>query len=284
MKQALALLALVAGSAAIKTCVQEDPTVPTLVKSPLPHTYINPEQLPTSFDWRNKDGKNYVTVSRNQHIPQYCGSCWAMATTSALSDRIRIQRTGKWPDIEVSPQVIVYCVPGGCNGGDPTAAYDYMTSTGIPSETCQNYVALGTGNECTPIHTCQNCAPSKGCWAVSNFTRFFVEEHGGVSGEQQMMAEIYARGPIACGVDATPLESWTGHSGVFVGPSDAMNINHEISVVGWGTDADGQKYWVVRNSWGTYWGDNGFVYIQRGTNNIAIETNCDWAVPKVVPF
>ena len=61
------------------------------------------------------------------------------------------------------------------------------------------------------------------------------------------MAEIYARGPIACGVDAEPLHKYNG--GIFSDTSD-KEINHIISVVGWGTvESSGQKYWIVRNSW-----------------------------------
>ena len=59
--------------------------------------------LPTNFDWGNKDGVNYLTNIRNQHIPTYCGSCWAHAATSALSDRIKIARNAAWPDINISP-------------------------------------------------------------------------------------------------------------------------------------------------------------------------------------
>jgi len=94
------------------------------VTEPLQHV----EELPTNFTWSNVDGKNLLTNIRNQHIPQYCGSCWAHAPTSCLSDRYKIARNGAWPDINISPQLVISCDlhDGGCHGGDPAAAYSFM--------------------------------------------------------------------------------------------------------------------------------------------------------------
>ena len=70
-------------------------------------------------------GVNYATANKNQHIPVYCGSCWAHGTLSALGDRIKMMRKGAFPDINLSEQVLVNCVTAnqshGCDGGDPTA-------------------------------------------------------------------------------------------------------------------------------------------------------------------
>jgi cathepsin X len=278
---ALALCACVALTHGFRTCSKRQPNPEFRHTEPLPHTYVNVEALPAIFDWRNNSGVNYCSITRNQHIPQYCGSCWAHGTTSALSDRFRIMRKDLWPDIEVAPQVLVWCLPNGCDGGDPNAAYAWIAQNGIGSETCQNYIAQGLGTECTAIHKCQNCAPSGACVAVTNHTLFTVTDFGQVTGASNMMAEIYARGPISCGIEATAaLETFEG-PGIFYGQAGQNQINHEISVAGWGQDAQGNQYWVVRNSWGVYFGEHGWFKLSRNAGmDLGVTQACSWAVPK----
>jgi cathepsin X len=247
----------------------------------MPHTYLKPADIPTNFSWTNVNGTNFCTSSRNQHIPTYCGSCWAMSATSALADRIKITRNAAWPDYEVAVQSIVYCVQSGCDGAGLTDAYDYIKTNGVGVDTCQNYIAQGTGQQCTPIHKCQNCMPGSPCTAVSTYPTVGISEYGTVLGEQQMMAEIVARGPIVCGIDAGPVVNWylPQANGVFTGGANDTDIDHAISVVGFGVEA-GTPYWLIRNSWGEYWGQNGFFKLQRGGNHLGIETCiCSWAVP-----
>ncbi len=106
---------------------------------------------------------------RNQHIPNYCGSCWAFAATSALSDRIKIRRKAAWPDINLSPQVLLSCEgqDDGCHGGDARNANKWIHENFITDETCSPYQAAGhdTGLGCTSEIKCKNCAPARGCWA-----------------------------------------------------------------------------------------------------------------------
>jgi cathepsin X len=253
---------------------------PSLIKSPMPHTYI--KDVPTSWDIRNINGRSLATINRNQHIPQYCGSCWAHGTASALSDRINLLRDGAFPEINLAPQLLINCVTAnstnGCRGGDPAAAYSYIAENFAVDETCQNYQALDLADKCAPIDQCRNCAPGKGCFPMDKFPQYHVSEHGQVAGEANMMAEISTRGPIACTVCVTQeFENFSG-PGIFEDKTGCKDLDHEISVAGYGEE-NGQKYWIVRNSWGTYWADGGWIKVIRGTNNLGIEANCDWAVP-----
>eukprot|EP01104_Vermistella_antarctica_P007145 TRINITY_DN1789_c0_g1_i2.p1 TRINITY_DN1789_c0_g1~~TRINITY_DN1789_c0_g1_i2.p1 ORF type:complete len:311 (-),score=36.83 TRINITY_DN1789_c0_g1_i2:47-922(-) len=236
------------------------------------------DSLPSAFDWRNVSGTSYVTVSRQQHLPQYCGSCWAFSTTSAFSDRIQIARKSAWPAVEIAPQVLLNCLSNNtCDGGDPNQANEYMRN-GIPNETCSPYQAKD--NECTAENICQNCNldmtdPTAECFAVTNPPMYYVEEHGLVNGTDNMKNEIFQRGPIVCGIAVT--EAFLNYTnGVFVDTTNATAIDHAIAVTGWGEEG-GIPYWVVRNSWGSFWGELGFVQLAMG--NLSIETDCYWATP-----
>jgi len=104
--------------------------------------------LPATVDWRSGgtmgDGKNYLSWNKNQHIPQYCGSCWSQGTTSAIADRFNIfnyadQMTPTGIDAQ---QVINVEAGGSCNGGNPTQVYKYAHDVGLVHSSCQQYVAF----------------------------------------------------------------------------------------------------------------------------------------------
>ena len=151
---------------AVATAFEEERILPghtvlSRVVSPLPHTYLDKSVLPREFSWGNVNGKSYLTHSLNQHIPQYCGSCWAHSALSSLADRINIavdqapqphrhshyqpptprERFHLKERINLSIQYLLNCggeMAGSCHGGSTTGAYQFIHEKGyIPMDTCQ---------------------------------------------------------------------------------------------------------------------------------------------------
>ena len=258
--------------------------------------YHAPEPLPQVFAWNNVAGINYLTKNLNQHIPVYCGSCWAHGSISSLADRIKIKRKAAWPDINLSIQFLLNCQMGGsCNGGDHLATYKAIHEYGsIPYDDCMIYQACSSDSseegcknnkqmfECTATNICKTCDTftNRGgtCSPIMHYPNATIASYGAVKGSADMMAEIYKNGPIACGINAEEIVDYTG--GVLDLPHQLKMINHIISVVGWGYDeAINKQYWIIRNSWGSYWGELGFMRLVLGENQLGIEKTCAFAIP-----
>ena len=180
--------------------VKPDVTPEDKIITPLVHL----ETVPDQWLWNDISGANMVTTVRQQHIPQYCGSCWAQAASSTLSDRIKIARAGAWPEINIAPQVLISCedMDDGCHGGYALNAFIWMSMNQITDETCSIYRARGHDNgiECSAMTVCRNCNPGEACFVPDKYLTYNVEEYGEVKGETAMVQEIYQRGPIACGI------------------------------------------------------------------------------------
>jgi cathepsin X len=271
--------------------------------SPLPITYIDSDDLPDAFSWDNVDGVSYLTRSLNQHIPQYCGSCWAHATMSALADRIKIARgaaNNGGDDINLSIQYILNCGSehaGSCHGGSMPRTYEFLKDISgfVPYDTCQPYVACSHESEegfcpymdttCSAMNTCRTCVPGNAdeCKEIDVFPNATVAEYGTYRDAADMdtiKAEIFARGPIATGVWGASLGDYAG--GVFSDVDAPRTTTHAVSIVGWGTsdqETGGEQYWIVRNSWGQYWGEMGYFRVLMGQNVLGIESRVTWATP-----
>jgi len=251
---------------------------------------------PSAWNWGDMEGVNYLTKNLNQHIPQYCGSCWAHGAISSLSDRIKIKRGGKGVDINLAIQFILNCgveSAGSCNGGDHYEAYKFISDYGsIPFDTCLAYEACSKDSSekdcksrdytCKPENVCRTCSTftylGGKCKEITHYPNATIQEYGRVSGYRAMQQEIYTNGPIACGINANAILKYDG--GIFNNAGISKEVDHIISVVGWGYDSTIKKqYWIVRNSWGEYWGEMGYIRVVMGDNQLGLESDCAWAQP-----
>jgi len=174
--------------------------------------------------------------------------------------------------------------------GDPNAVYEWVknisdaTGSGVSYTTSQPYLACFQDSKhglckyadftCSALNVARTCATfGFKCTGLSHYPNATITEHGAIKGKDAMMKEIYNRGPIACNVDSNPILNYT--TGIVTTVS--ADIDHTISVVGWGTDEKEGLYWIARNSWGEYWGQQGYFYVKSGA--LAIEQDfCNWAV------
>eukprot|EP00463_Aulacantha_scolymantha_P000693 TRINITY_DN1429_c0_g1_i1.p1 TRINITY_DN1429_c0_g1~~TRINITY_DN1429_c0_g1_i1.p1 ORF type:complete len:227 (-),score=43.75 TRINITY_DN1429_c0_g1_i1:216-896(-) len=213
------------------------------------------------MDWRDHGA---VTAVKDQG---QCGSCWAFSATEAVESAYFMAE--KTLPI-LSPQQIVSCdTKGGdygCNGGFPYGAYEYLIKAG-GIETEQDYpYTSGSGDS----GTCKFDV-SKFSIKISNYTYAVPPCQEGAcdhQDEQLFAANVVTSGPASVCVDAT---TWQFYSEGIVRdlqtcPRDAASQDHCVELVGFNTDKNGKKYWIVRNSWNTNWGMDGYILLEIGQN------------------
>lgn len=231
-----------------------------------------------SYDIRNLTGVGYASVNRNQNNPRHCESSWAQAATSALNDRFALLKGPTFPEVVLSVQVLLNCIKSDnpCNGGSPEAAYAFIKNNTIPDESCSPYEAKA--NECTAIEICKNCWPP-GCYAMKKgqYTPYEISDYGKISGANRIMKEVSKNGPVVCKICYSA--DFLSYSGGIYSEKRSCNLEGFVVLSGWGK-RKGKQYWIGRNSWGTYWGeDGGWFRVTKDTGDLGITDECYWASP-----
>ena len=208
-----------------------------------------------SVDWRTK---NAVTPVKDQG---QCGSCWTFSSTGALEGAHAIA-SGEL--LSFSEQQIVDCAnlkhgyPSfGCNGGNQSVAFKYLERNMAELESVYPYTAKNG--------TCQYNKSSATAVDVSTYTTVKKDN------VEQMKAAV-AKQPTSVSIEADKMVFQQYKSGVFDSPKCGTKLDHAVLVVGYGTD-NGTDYWIMKNSWGTVWGEEGYmqVAIQDGAGVCGIQ-------------
>lgn len=219
----------------------------------------------------------------------HCGSCWAVATASVISDRICIGAGGK-SQFRASAYELMTCCENckgkgktdACKGGHSSMAAIFYKTNGIanssckpyPYERCAHHVNSTTLKDCQELirHESGQCAanctsnkppgPGDKDWAISVYL---------VEGEEEMAREIYENGPIVASFHVYD-DFLTYKKGIYHHVTGKYRSPHAIRILGFGEER-GVKYWVVANSWNEEWGEKGIVRFLRGSNHCNIETS-----------
>lgn len=212
--------------------------------------FFNTRKYPP-IDWRNHNGRNYVTSVKDQGE---CGGCFAFASAAVL-EYWSVRRTG-FPK-SLSAQSIMDCTSGrgrpdiGCDGGLMEYVFEYAKEHPIGLE--QDFPFTGH------LNTCPNRL-------VANVN---VQEYTVVTHEDNKDAEfmleyvLHHYGPVAAGIDSTRMDNYVG--GVYPASRCSTDIDHAVTIVGYTPNA-----WIIKNSWGTGWGEDGYLYLERGKNACGI--------------
>merc|ERR1711957_635661 len=210
-------------------------------------TNVAVSDLPESFDHRDTEG--VVTDVKDQGS---CGSCWAFSAAETLESHLAIA-TGKAAP-KLSPQQIVSCAPnpnhcggtGGCDGSTQPLAFDYTKTAGITTD--ENYPYTQKTGKC---HTSKIDPVAYNDGHVELTSNNYTE----------LVTAAGTKGPIAISIAASGSKFQFYGGGVLSKCNDYV-MDHAVQLVGYGTDK-GKDYWLVRNSWGTGWGEAGYIRLHR---------------------
>ncbi len=214
-----------------------------LTSKPRTPQHGNLSAVPTSLDWRTKRA---VTPVKDQGG---CGCCWAFSAVAAIEGITAIRR-GKL--ISLSEQELVDCdVNGddyGCSGGLMDNAFKFIESNGgLTTES--NYPYEGVDGTCSKRKAAAKAAAIAGYEDVP-------------ANNEAALLQAVARQPVSVGIEGSGYDFRFYKSGVFAGDC-GTELDHAVTAIGYGTAASGAKYWLVKNSWGTSWGEGGYMKMKR---------------------
>lgn len=218
------------------------------------HINTDLNSLPSSIDWRDQ---GVVSPIRDQG---QCGSCWAFSGTATVESAVAI-KTGELLDL--SEQESVDCSTFkngytniGCNGGMYDTMWKYVKDNGgICSEESYPYTSGTTKKTGTCQKTCDPIPETK----VSSYVTV-------KPGSDESMMSALTVEPVSIAIEADTKSFQLYKSGVYNDfEGCGTNLDHAVVLVGYGSSYDGD-YYILRNSWGTTWGENGYMRISRGSN------------------
>ena len=197
------------------------------------------QSIPSSFDWRTK---GVVSSVKNQG---YCGGCWAFSALVSV-EAAYARKYGRL--YSFSPQQIIDCnsYNYGCSGGTIAGALSYLKS--YRAQTLTSYPFKQYKSTCKYNY-------NLGIAKVSSYY------YSASTNEDYIASMLYNGGPLAININATPLQYYKG--GIDNPTTCSSSVNHGVALVGYGS-SNGVPYWIVKNSWGSTWGESGYFRIYRG--------------------
>jgi len=241
----------------------------------MPSDRVSMQALPSKFDWRNKDGNNYVTPVGDQGA---CGSCYAFAAIGNIEARLLVDGAGQfdfsenhakecnWPEVNNAGG-------GSCDGGHYGLLVDLFSKRGTVLDSCDPYVASDVA--------CKSTCPYQ-----KTLLDWRIISGDAVPSTAVLKQYIYDYGPVFTTIYAGNGDAWDTELSNYNGSytlyyTGSQTPNHAVLIVGWDdslSHAGGTGGWIVKNSWGTVWGYNGYFTIAYGSASIGKQSSFmyDW--------